>query len=258
MTQFNARFSSISRIGSRASRMVMVAAVALAAGSVASAQALRSDAPGRSMMIRVEAPASNPETVRLLVGLGRMNADLQLGLLFLGDGLTNPEGSHFSHPRKETWPGIKDGLIAAGVPDLEPVFLKLEAGGGKDAVTAAYIEVKGALLKARSTLNPSAQDAALAVLELAKAAAGEINATGPTEVQAYQTAWSLLMEARSELDLLARTPDPAMAKLAAAEGLAIDDMIISMPDPNQVAPVSYDPTPILELIGRLGKIDESV
>lgn len=258
MTQFNARITSFSRIGSRATRLVMVAAAGLAAGSAASAQAFRSDAPGLSMLVRIEAPASNPETVRLLVGLGRISADLQLGLLFLGDGLTHPEGSHFNRPRKEDWPGIKDGLLAAGVPDMEPVLQKLEAGGSKDAVTAACMEAKAALLKARSTLNPSAQDAALAVLELAKAAAGEINASGPTEVLSYQTAWALLMQARSEVDLLARNPDPAMAKLAVAEGMAIDDMIITMPDPNQVAPVTFDPAPILDLIDRLAKIDESV
>jgi hypothetical protein len=258
MTQFNACIASFSRIGSRATRLGLVAAVGLAAGSAASAQAFRADAPGLSMMVKIEAPASDPETVRLLVGLGRINADLQLGLLFLGDGLTSPDGSHFSHPRKEIWPGLKDGLFAAGVPDLEPLLQKLEAGGSKDAVTAAYLEAKAALLKARSTLNPSAQDAALAVLELTKAAAAEINAAGPTEVKSYQIAWALLMAARGELDLLARNPDPAMAKMAATEGMAIDDMIISMPDPNQVAPVAFDPTPILDLIGRLAKIEESV
>ncbi len=258
MTQFDARWSAISGIGSRATRMAMLAALGLAAGAAASAQAVRLEVPGRPAVVQVEAVASNPETVRLLVGLGRIGADLQLGMLFLGDGLTNPEGSHFSQPLKETWPGLKDGMQAAGVPDLEPVLQKLEAGGSKDAVTAAYREAEKALLMARSKLNPSAQDAALAVLELAKAAAAEINASGPTEVHAYQNAWALLMVARGELDLLARTPDPAMAKLAAAEGMAIDDMIISMPDPNQTAPVSFDPTPILDLIGRLGKIDESV
>ena len=43
-----------------------------------------------------------------------------------------------------------------------------------------------------------------------------------------------------------------------AEAMALDEIILSMPDPNQTAPVSFDPTPILDLIGRLGKIDESV
>ena len=98
---------------------------------------------------------------------------------------------------------------------------------------------------------------AFTVLGLAQLAAAEINASGPTEVAAYQTAWALLMAARGELDLLARNQEPGMAKLAVKETLAIDDVILSMPDPNQMAPVNFDPTPILQLIDRLKAVDEA-
>ena len=206
------------------------------------------------MLIEVEAQASNPETVRLLVGLGQIRADLQLGMLLLGEPSAE---AYFSHPRAEILPGIADGLLAAGVPDLAPVLQALEGGGGKGVARKGHVEAEKALLKARSTLNPSGEDAALAVLELAKGAAGQINASGPTEAKPYQIAWAQLMVARGELDLLARSNDPGLAKLAVAEGMALDEIILSMPDPNQTAPVAFDPTPIWQLIERLGAGDEA-
>lgn len=258
MTEFNARFSSIARVGLRASCLALAASAGLAMAERASAQTFRLGAlGGQAAMIPVQAEASNPETVRLLIGLSKIRADLQLGMLALGDGLTLAEGSPFARPRKDIWPGIKDGLLAAGVPDFEPVLQNLEQGGGKEAVTAAYHEAEGAILKAHSTLRPSAQDMAITVMELARASAAEINASGPTEVRDYQEAWALLMVARGELDLLSRSTDPAMAKLAQSEAMAIDDILISMPDPNQIAPVAFDPAPILELIGRLEGTDEA-
>ncbi len=247
MTQGHARISGFARLGLWA----CVASVGLAAG--VSAQTARLGASAE-MLIEVDAQASNPETVRLLVGLGRIRADLQLGMLVLGEPSAE---AHFSHPRAEILPGIADGLLAAGVPDLAPVLQALEAGGGKGAARQGYVEAEKALLKARSTLNPSGEDAALAVLELAKGAAGQIDVSGTTDAKAYQIAWAQLMVARGELDLLARSSDPGLAKLAATEAMALDEIILSMPDPNQTAPVAFDPAPILKLIERLESKDET-
>lgn len=257
MTTIKEGRATIARFGVRPTSLALVAACGLAFPSQALAQGMSPAAPDQRMMIQVEAQLSNSETVRLLIGLGRIKAELRLGMLFMSDGMTNPEGSHFSMPRKAVWPDIKDGLAAAGVPDLEPLLTKLEAGGGKDAVKAAFHDAESAILKAHGTLNPSGKDMASTVLGLAQLAAAEINASGPTEVAAYQTAWALLMAARGELDLLARNQEPGMAKLAVKETLAIDDVILSMPDPNQMAPVNFDPTPILQLIDRLKAVDEA-
>ena len=87
MTQFKASFSSVSRIGSRASRVVMVAAVALGAGSSVSAQAFRSEILGLHLQTEIKIEASSPEIVRLLAGIIEIRSDLQLGLLVKHDGL---------------------------------------------------------------------------------------------------------------------------------------------------------------------------
>lgn len=97
----------------------------------------------------------------------------------------------------------------------------------------------------------------MAVLELTKGAAGQIDASGRTEAKAYQVAWALLMVARGELDLLSRNADPRLAKLAASEAMALDEIILTMPDPNQTAPVAFDPAPVLKLIQRLEAQDEA-
>lgn len=253
MAKFDTRCSSAARFGIQATRLATGMVLGLGVALPAMAQALRFDLDGPVSLTLVEADAeaSSPETVRLLVGLGKIKADLQLGLLFLEDGLTNPKGSHFAHPMEAVWPEIKDGLLAAGAADLEPTLRKLAAGGGKEEVSAAMHEAEGAILKARAVLHPSGADEVLAILGLVRASADDINPSGPTEVQAYQSAWALLMVARGQFDLLARNSDPALAKLAVAESLAIDDVILSMPDPNQMAPVAFDPKPILDLIGRL-------
>lgn len=230
----------------------LAATVGLTAG--ASGETFRLGTGAVPTLIEVEAQASNPETVRLLVGLGRIRADLQLGMLVLGEPSAE---AHFSHPLTEILPGIAEGLLAAGVPDLGPALQALEAGGGKDAIRKTYLEAEKALLKARSTLNPSGEDAALAMVELAKGAAGLIEASGKTDAKAYKTAWAQLMVARGELDLLARSADPGLAKLAVAEAMALDEIILSMPDPNQTAPVIFDPAPLLQLIERLEATDEA-
>lgn len=200
-----------------------------------------------ALLIHAEAPA--PDKVRLLLGLGEIRADLQQAMLAEGPGAA----AHFVHARAEVWSGVKEAMLAAGVADLEPVLQKLESGGGKDALRKGMVEAEAALQKARSVLAPTDADVVQVVTALAQGAAGRINASGPTGAQEYQAAWGFLMAARGELDLLARSADPGMAKLAMAEAMAIDEMLISLPDPAAGGAVRVDPTPILDLIGRLQK-----
>lgn len=198
------------------------------------------------------------DKVGLLSGLAKMESDLQLGMLFLQDGLTNPEGSHFTHPRKETLPQVKDALLAAGVPDLDPLLQKLEAGGEKEAVTAAYGEVLAALITARETLKPESRERVQAIVAQTRDVVGEINTSGPTEVANFQDSWAMLMVARSQVDLLMRDADPAIAKAASDMALVLDDVILSMPDPNQSAPIDVDPAPFQAALDKLEALAGSV
>jgi hypothetical protein len=111
-------------------------------------------------------------------------------------------------------------------------------------VTANYQAVITALAMARSTLAPTNRDLLLSIVAQAEAVVGEINATGPTEVNNYQDAWAMLMVARGQVDLLMGDSDAAIKSAATEMALALDDVILSMPDPNVAAPVEFDPAPI--------------
>jgi hypothetical protein len=205
------------------------------------------------MLIEVEGEASDAETLRLLIGLGEIRADLKLGLLFLEEGLQHPEGSHFAHAREKVLPAIAEGLAAKGAPDLLPLLQALEAAKG-DAVKDAYHDVEAAMLRARSVLNPSSGQVLQSVVDMARAAAEQIDPSGTTPVADYQFAWEILIVARGELDLLARDQDRAIAQQAVEKAMAFDDLILFMPDPHQPAPVAFDRDLILDLIGKLEDI----
>lgn len=259
MNQFIAMFEGIGRRPYPAAAILLAGLAFAGVGTEANAQGLRFVSPAPSaQVVLIEAEAANADTVQLILGISKIRADLQLGMLFLQDGLTHPEGSHFARPRATVWPEIRDGLAAAGIADIEPLLLTLEQSTTADAATAAFRDAEAALLKAQSALKPAPKTLAVAVIETVKAAAAEINPAGPTEVGAYQRAWSLLMVARGQLDLLARSEDAAIAKLATDEAIMLDDVILSMPDPNQTAPVAYDPAGLTDLIDRIQKMDEAV
>jgi hypothetical protein len=114
----------------------------------ASAQAVRTEPNVRSGPILARATAENPEVVRHLTGLAKIESDLQPGLPFLKDGLARPEGSHFGHARAETYPEIRDGLVAAGVTDFETLLVASEARGDERTVMAPYTGAIAALMQA--------------------------------------------------------------------------------------------------------------
>ena len=57
----------------------------------------------------------------------------------------------------------------------------------------------------------------------------------------------MLMVARMQVDQLLGDSDPNVAAGAAEMGIAMDDVILSMPDPNVTAPVEFDAGPILAI-----------
>lgn len=207
------------------------------------------------LLIAVEGATTNVETVRLLAGLGQIESDLQLGML-LQSG--RPGGSYFARPLQETYPSIKDGLVAAGVPDFQNLLEALEAASSSEEVSTAYVGVIVALAKSRSTMNPSTTDRTMAIVEMTRIVVSEINPAGPTEVAHYQNAWSMLSVARSQLDLLQGDPDPAVVKEAARMAMAMDNVILSMPDPATSAPVDFDPAPVTALLVELQALAGSI
>lgn len=215
-------------------------------------------AGGMPLLSPAQAETAVSDKVGLLTGLAKIESDLKLGMLFLKDGLTATDGSHFTHPRAETWPFIKDGLAAAGIADFENLLVTLEAGGDKATVVAALKAVLGAVGEARNTLKPDSRDLVNTIVEQTRAAVAEINATGPTEVTNYQNAWAMLIIARNQVDLLKRDDDPKVVKAAQGIALTLDDVILFMPDPNQPAPITLDPAPYLDALAKLETLAGSV
>jgi hypothetical protein len=225
-------------------------ALALPAPAVL-AQGFRADTLHPLAPVLADAPAASPETVRLLTGLAKIQSDLMLGLLFLQDGMDSSEGSHFADPRAETYPALKEALMAAGVADFEPQLVALEAGGTKETVLAAYVAANAAVMGARSTLRPSDRDVLNSIVEQVRAIAAEINPAGPTDAAEYQDAWAMVMVARSQVDFLMFSSDPKVVATANKMALTLDDVILSLPDPNTSAPVALDPALVLGTIGTL-------
>jgi hypothetical protein len=191
------------------------------------------------------------ETVALISGLIGIERDLLLGQLFLQDGMVSAEGSHFTHPRHDNFPAIKDSLAKAGAPDLEPLLIALEKATEIEAVNKAYTGVLSGLQQARVALQPTEQDIMGAVIQTVEAAAAILDPSGTTEVVTYQEAWGLLMVARSQLDVLTSSSDPAIKTSASGMALAFDDVILFMPDPGAKAPVAFDPALVTQLLTTL-------
>lgn len=233
---------------------MLATATCLALSNAVAAHGLRSAVSWAQVQIDVKIEASKPETVTALAGILEIRSDLKLGLLAKQAGRPAP---HITDARTILWPEYKTVLMAAGMVDLDPLLMQLDSASGQEAVTAAYNEVEGALMKGRSALNPTSADVLLSLEVVAKeVATAYVNQSGPTEVQSYQAAWSMIMAARGELDLLMRDPDPSIVKYATEAAMAFDEVIISIPDPDQSAPVQVDPALFNDLVSRLEKIDQ--
>jgi hypothetical protein len=215
-----------------------------ALASVAHAQSFRPAVLGSQTVVEVQGEVASEETVWLLHGLAKIESDVRLGMLFAHAHVKDPSGSHLSDPHEEIWPEIKDKLIAAGATDFDALLLQLEEARDEKAVLAVGSEVIKAIVKARDAIHPTEADIAASVVELTREVRTEINHSGPTELASYQDAWSMLNVARSEVDLLLHAKDPAIAKAAIKMVLALDEVIIFMPDPEASGPVEFDVTVI--------------
>jgi hypothetical protein len=245
--------------GSRTLALALFLSMGLAATPVAvaagpTAPLLRAADPDFSM----QAIAVSDETVSLMAGLIGIERDLLLGQLFLQDGLVSAEGSHFTHPRHENFPVIKDGLAKVGAPDLEPLLIALEEATDKEAVDKAYIGVLTGIKVAKEKLAPTEHDTLAAVIETAEASLSMLDSSGTTEVLAYQEAWGLMMVARGQLDVLLFSRDPVVKTAATKMALAFDDVVLTAPDPGAKAPVAFDPAVVAAMIATLRGQLESI
>ncbi|NHB75695.1 hypothetical protein G8O29_02930 [Rhodobacter sp. M37P] len=201
-------------------------------------------APGGHAPMLVQMDA---DRVRLITGLIAIEHDLLLGSLFSNDQLVSAEGSHFSHPRQETFPEISEALAKAGAPDLEPLLIDLENAGDRKTIDAAYVAALTGIKRTLEVLQPTEQEILHAVIATAQEAQRKLDPSGTTAVADYQEAWGLLMAARGKLDTLVFSRDPAIKTSATKAVLDFDEVLMLAPDPAAKAPVQFDPA----LIGKL-------
>lgn len=229
-------------------RLALALALGLALVTGAPLRAESLDQPGS------ETPqTARAETVRLLVGLHEIEAMLQLGVLLADEAGAQPARDTFALALATQWPALRDGVLQSGGPDLEPALSRL-AGGEM----AAFPEALMALAKAQTALNPASAELVVAMLAQGRSVAAGLNPAGPTDVTGYRAAWSRLMVLRGKVDLLLRNPDPAIVKAATATALALDDLILSLPDPKALAPVMLDPAQVAAALKPLEAVAGAV
>lgn len=202
-------------------------------------------------VIQVEVPAGATKAVVLLHELAVIESDVRLAMMFAVDHISDPTGSHASDPFTKIWPKAGADLIAAGVEDLGPLLQQLAEAADEKTVLALGGEVLKGVVRARSVLKPTYDDMGASVLELTREAMDTLDPSGTTAVADYQDAWSLVNVARTEVDLLMRATDPVKAKAAVKMVLALDDVLLSMPDPAATGPVAFDPAVIAAAIATL-------
>lgn len=233
---------------------LVLAAASLLPVQPLAAQVVRSVISVQPEIVLAQAKAVNPETVRLLTGLGIVEMDLQLGMMFAQYGMVAQEGSYFKDPRAEIFLEIKDGLAAAGVEDIEPLLVALEAEADLDTVSANYDAAVHGLARVRTALNPNSHELLASIIGQVQFAMDGFNPSGPTEVDPYVDGWSVLMVTRGQIDLLVTDPDPAIAAAASDIALAFDDIILSLPAPDITAPIEFDPAPVSALLAKMNAL----
>jgi hypothetical protein len=199
----------------------------------------------------IEVEAANADKVDQLVALAAIQSDLQLGLLFVQESGVAAAAPYLARPTADTWPAIKDGILAAGGTDLGPLLAAMQAGADVAVVYESYVQVSVGMAQTRTALAPTSADAVAAILTQMRQVAAGLNATGPTEADAYREAWAMLMTTRNQLDLLSRDPDQAVVKAVGEVALAMDDLILSLPYPVTADPVALDPALVLDAVKPL-------
>jgi hypothetical protein len=233
--------------------------VALALTSLSASAQVR---PAQPMPVAptplVPAEAADADTVKLLMGLADIQSDLHIGMLFLQQSGVNAAAPYLARGSKDHWPAVKDGILAVGGPDIAPALAELEKGGDPITVNKRHAEVSVGIAKARTALAPTTADQIAAIVAQGQAIAAKLNAAGPTDAEAYRDAWSLLLTTRDNLDLLRRDLDPAVVAAVGEVARAIDDLILSMPDPTSSAPATLDPAQVLAAFKPLADVAGTV
>jgi hypothetical protein len=226
------------------SKWIRTAVLGAAFGAIpvwsANAQTLLLPTVSSSPAILLDAEAEASDKIALLHELALIESNVHLGMLFAHDHLADPTDSHASDPHRAIWPALKDSLLALGVTDFGPLLQQFAETADEKAVATVGAQILAEVAKARSKLAPTEAEISASVLELTREAAAKLNADGPTDLAAYQDAWAILSVARTEADLLLRAKDPVLAKSAVKIVLALDDVILFMPDPAAAGPVSFD------------------
>lgn len=231
------------------SRMTILALIA----GLASAPLAEAATPGRGLP---RLPAEGAEArlrvvsndvASVMAQLVGIQGDLLLGHLLRQEGAAGGGAAQFEEAWKTDFPLIREALAQAGAPDLDPLLAALAQGGTDEAYIAALTGLK----KAKEALAPTEQDLLHALILNAEEALAQLDPSGTTAVPQYQKAWSLLMAARGELDLLVFSRDPAVKQQATKMALAFDDVVMFAPDPAARGPVAFDPALVSNLIATL-------
>ena len=128
---------------------------------------------------------------------------------------------HFAEAQTETLPAIRDGLLAVGAPDLEPLLAALVGASESQAVNRAQLDIELALGKAETALKPAEQDRIAATVEAVREAAALINASGTTDLVSYQKSWGLILSAQDFLDELMASKDPRRQHQGQGDGCGL-------------------------------------
>ena len=232
-----------------ARRLALAGGLALAATASFAFTLPMTPSPIRADLVHTE--AANADKVGQLVALAAIQSDLQLALLFVQESGAPAAAPFLVRPATETWPAIKDGILAAGGADLGPLQAAIQAGSDSAAIHESYVELSLGMAKTRTALAPSTADSVAAILAQTRQVAAGLNPAGPTEAEAFRQSWAMLITTRNQLDLLSRDPDPAVVAAVGKVAMAMDDMILSLPYPVSGDPVALDPAQVLDAIKPL-------
>ncbi|WP_149587249.1 hypothetical protein [Tabrizicola flagellatus] len=237
---------TVATAGRRVACLALLAGLALAPLAQAATPGLAFPHPAPADAKARLQTVSN-DVIGVMAQLVGIQGNLLLGHLLRQEGAAGGGAAQFEEAWKTDFPQIREALAQAGAPDLEPLLAALAQGPTDET----YIDALTGLKRAKEALAPTEQDLLHALILNAEEALAQLDPSGTTAVPQYQKAWSLLMAARGELDLLVFSRDPAVKQQATKMALAFDDVVMFAPDPAARGPVAFDPALVSNLIATL-------
>ena len=107
-----------------ARRLALAGGLALAATASFAFTLPMTPSPIRADLVHTE--AANADKVGQLVALAAIQSDLQLALLFVQESGVPAAAPFLVRPATETWPAIKDGVMALNHAQFEALFAGLD------------------------------------------------------------------------------------------------------------------------------------